>query len=160
MSEQAIGSRFSALIKELKMTNNSFAKSLNKSSTTINYIVDGKSKPSFDVLESVFTQYPQVNPDWLLKGRGEMFQTEQSNKSADAGQFGDQVLLRILDELHVIKEQVTIKDRQIEGMQRTIDALLSRPVAAANFPKPATGEAGECKVIEFKPAAAPIKEAV
>ncbi|WP_151086823.1 hypothetical protein [Hymenobacter baengnokdamensis] len=35
-----------------------------------------KNKPSFEVLQKIFTGYPTVNPDWLLFGRGEMLRPE------------------------------------------------------------------------------------
>ncbi|MGX7688076.1 hypothetical protein ACWA1C_12990 [Flectobacillus roseus] len=71
--ETTISQRFEALIKALKMNNNSFANSIGKTSTMIKFIVDGKSKPGFDLLEQVLITYPNVNSDWLLRGEGEMF---------------------------------------------------------------------------------------
>ncbi|MDI9859655.1 helix-turn-helix transcriptional regulator [Flectobacillus roseus] len=76
--ETTISQRFEALIKALKMNNNSFANSIGKSPSNIKFVVDGSSKPGFDLLEQVLKTYPNVNSDWLLRGEGEMFkQTEK-----------------------------------------------------------------------------------
>jgi hypothetical protein len=72
-----ISQRFEALIKALKMNNNSFANSIGKTSTMIKFIIDGKSKPGFDLLEQVLLTYPNVNSEWLLKGEGEMFKKQE-----------------------------------------------------------------------------------
>ena len=82
--ETTIAERFKILIKELKMTNNSFAISIGKTSSTINYIVDGKSKPSFDVLDAIFSTYPEINPAWLMRGQGSIrISNEKSSGQVD-----------------------------------------------------------------------------
>lgn len=75
--DTTIGKRFELLIHALKMNNNSFAVSLGKTSTSIKIIVEGTSKPGYDLLELVLKNYPQVSSDWLLRGEGEMFRSEQ-----------------------------------------------------------------------------------
>ncbi len=80
--ETTIAQRFEALIKALKMNNNSFAVSLGKSASNIKIVVEGTSKPGFDLLELVLRTYPQVSSDWLLKGEGEMFKSDPKNTEA------------------------------------------------------------------------------
>lgn len=84
-NETTIAERFRALIKELGKTNNSFAISIGKTASTINYIVDGKSKPSFDVVDAIFSNYPEINPAWLMTGEGEMMKNKKSSEKATSG---------------------------------------------------------------------------
>ncbi|UHG90083.1 helix-turn-helix domain-containing protein [Spirosoma oryzicola] len=117
--QQTVGQRFAALISELKMSNNSFAKSIGKSSTTINYIVDEKNKPGFDVLETILRVYPNVNPNWLMNGEGNIFRDKEQSVESDG--YIKQYLEKLEERFIRLLEA---KDRQIEGYQRTIDALL------------------------------------
>lgn len=145
-----IGQRFAQLITALKLSNNAFAKSLGKSSTTINYIVDEKNKPGFDVLEATLNAYPEVNPDWLIKGNGEMVvESKATSNTEESYLLGH---LRALEEnFKKLATQLENKDKQIDGMQRTIDALLGsgKGKREKSFRKPAL-ETG--RILELYPA--------
>lgn len=71
--ETTISQRFEALIKALKMNNNSFAKSIGISTTAITRVTNGENEPGFKLLTSTLETYPQINPSWLLRGEGDMF---------------------------------------------------------------------------------------
>lgn len=71
--ETTISQRFEALIKALKMNDNSFAKSIGISTTAITRVTNGENEPGFKLLTSTLETYPQINPSWLLRGEGDMF---------------------------------------------------------------------------------------
>lgn len=50
----------------------SFGKLLGYSDVAISKIITGKNKPKFDLLNSILTKIPEINPEWLLTGKGEM----------------------------------------------------------------------------------------
>ncbi|OIN55673.1 helix-turn-helix transcriptional regulator [Arsenicibacter rosenii] len=119
-----INERIVKLIETLKMSNNAFAKSIDKSSTAINYISDGKGKPSYDVLESIFKRYPQVSRDWLLMGEGEMFRTSAPvNKPVDGGDFGERVLMEVR---RLFEEELKEKNAQIASLSRMLEMTLGK----------------------------------
>lgn len=139
--DTTIGERFSQLIEAHKLTTNAFATSLGKPYTSIKVILDGVSKPGFELIEKILTTYPNLSSAWLLMGEGNMFRAidNQPDKSDNY----------LREHLHTLEEnfsrlasQLEKKDQQLEaavetakGLQRTIDALISRPSApAANFP--------------------------
>ncbi len=123
-----INQRIAILIKELKMNNNSFAKSINKSSSTINYIVEGKTKPGYELLEGIVTTYPQVNAEWLMKGEGELMISAQTDQPDTYLQEHLEKLetnfTKLLEQLTVKDTQIQYKDSQIAGLQRVVDAFL------------------------------------
>lgn len=130
----SIGERFSILVKGLKMNNNSFAKSVGKAATTINYIVEGKSKPGYDVLESVVKTYPQVNPNWLLTGEGEMVKSVPTAPVVSTDSYLVEHLHTLEENFNRLAKQLENKDKQIEGLQRTVDALISLPGKSLDVP--------------------------
>ena len=67
-----IGQRFTQLIRQLGMSKNAFAQSLDKTATVIQHLVDERNKPGFDLICKVFEVYPNVSKDWLLLGNGPM----------------------------------------------------------------------------------------
>lgn len=129
--ENHIGKRIESLVTALGLNRNSFAKSLNKSFTTIQIITEGKSKPGYDVLELILTIYPQVNPGWLMKGTGEMFLNSENKVDPEIGNeenkvIGNEYLFRHLEKLEesffVLNQQMDVKDKQIEVKDRQIEA--------------------------------------
>ena len=45
--------------------------------TTLNDCIKGISEPKFGLIDRIVNAEPNVNPDWLLMGRGDMFLTEE-----------------------------------------------------------------------------------
>ena len=131
---KTINERFAQLISLLKLSNNAFAKSLGKSSTTINYIVDGKNKPGFDVLEATLSQYPSINPVWLMKGKGDVFNAPEPEDSSkmevtpkpENSSYLQEHLKTLEENFKRLAAQLESKDKQIDGLQRTVDSLLGR----------------------------------
>ena len=66
--------RIKELISALDMTANEFARSLGyKRSDKIYFIINGKTKPSFEILNDITNTFVHVNSRWLLSGDGAMF---------------------------------------------------------------------------------------
>lgn len=102
--ETTIAERFKILIKNLGKTNNSFGISIGKNASTINYIVDGKSRPGFDVLDAIFATYPDVNPTWLMTGKGDIRLTQKSSVNT-GGDLVDRVEQYISGKYEQLLEQ-------------------------------------------------------
>ena len=58
----------------------------------------------------------------------------ETTKSADGGAFGNSVLQEIRQEMRMLREQLIVKDQQMAGLQRTIDALVGKSEGATNNP--------------------------
>lgn len=125
MEQTSINVRVALLIKELRLNNAKLAKSIDKVPSTINAIVDGKTRPSFDLLETIFTVYPQVSRDWLLMGEGPMFRVQPDSTPVD--QRPDQYLL---DQLARIEQgharELAIKNEQIKDLSEYVRILLGK----------------------------------
>ena len=113
--------RFKQMLDALKISNNAFAKSIGKTSTTINYIVDGRNKPSFDVLEAIFEKYPQLSRDWLLMGEGDMFRESKTSVRTDS--YLQEYLHKLEEQFLRLNLQLEVKDKQIEKLMD----LLGKP---------------------------------
>lgn len=92
---------------------NSFAKDYlkYKSSEKINRLKGKDALPSYEILHDISIKFENINPDWLLTGRGEMLRDTTS----------------IVQELPPIYmksetcEKCAEKEKLIQSMQKTID---------------------------------------
>jgi hypothetical protein len=95
-----IGERIMRLVEHFHQGNKTaFGRVANIQSGVLAGIVGGReSKPGFEILQKLLTAYPNVNPTWLLFGRGEMllstptitneFVDPFASTSTDAGKRG------------------------------------------------------------------------
>lgn len=123
--ENNINERVADLVKSLKMSTNAFAKTINKSQSAVSFIIEGRSKPGFEVLDAI-CEIHQVNPIWLLRGEGEMF-IRPGVSAADQvapDQYLQDHVKQLENSFTNLAQQLAVKDRQIDGLQRTVDALL------------------------------------
>lgn len=77
-----MGERVGELIKALDISKAKFAKSVGTSASRISNITTGRNKPDTLMLERIMHAYPQVNPGWLLTGKGVMIQGQVNPETA------------------------------------------------------------------------------
>ena len=132
--ESSINDRIGLLVKELKLSTHAFSKSIGKSSSGISVIIEGRGKPSFEVMDAICETYPNVNPTWLLRGEGEMFvqaetlpmRTAPDQYLTDHVKQLEESFKRLAEQLEVKDRQIQNKDQQLEGLQQTIKVLLGK----------------------------------
>lgn len=73
-----IGQRLNELLFRLDLNQSEFAESVGVSSTAISKIINNKSKPGYELTESILAKYPQVNRNWFMAGKGGMYLGEES----------------------------------------------------------------------------------
>lgn len=61
-----------------------FAETIGVARASVSHILAGRNKPGFDFLESMIRHYPQLNFEWLLTGRGRMYEAPKSPSEAPA----------------------------------------------------------------------------
>ena len=64
-----------------------FAETIGVARASISHILSGRNKPSYDFLESMIRHYPSLNFEWLLTGRGKMYNNAKSASEAPAEPF-------------------------------------------------------------------------
>ncbi len=65
--------RIEYIILEKQMTDGDFCAKAGISAATLSHIKSGRSKPSLAILRGVVEGFPDLNPEWVLLGRGEMY---------------------------------------------------------------------------------------
>lgn len=71
-----IGERISLIIHKYNLTQVSFGKIVGLTSSSVSGLVAGKRTCKVDVLEKITEHFPEISPEWLLTGKGEMLKSE------------------------------------------------------------------------------------
>lgn len=65
--------RIEYIMLEKGLSNTEFCAKANVSPATLSHILSGRSKPSLAILRGVVNGFPDLNPEWVLMGAGEMY---------------------------------------------------------------------------------------
>lgn len=79
-----MNTRLQQFINAENLTQSQFADSINVARASISHILSGRNKPGYDFLLNLSTKYPDLNIDWLISGRGKMYDNSNSNNSANS----------------------------------------------------------------------------
>lgn len=78
----SINERLRLVVSALGLNNNSLARKLNVSPTVTYNVLGGRlTKPSYELLEKIVFTFDNINTEWLLKEKGEMFIDVTKEKS-------------------------------------------------------------------------------
>ncbi len=64
--------RFKLWLESQNLNANSLSKLVDLNRSSISHIVNGRNKPSIDMLEKILSIYPNLNLNWLITGFGSM----------------------------------------------------------------------------------------
>lgn len=80
--------RIIQFLKEMNLTSTKFADVIGVQRSSISHILSGRNKPSFDFIEKMLVAYPEVNAQWLITGKGNIFENQPSlfNQETDAAE--------------------------------------------------------------------------
>lgn len=60
-----------------------FADKIHVARASVSHILKGRNKPGYDFFEGVTRNYPSLNLEWLLTGKGKMYRFDESKPSDD-----------------------------------------------------------------------------
>jgi len=117
----SVHQRFNFLVEKLELNPNQLAKKLGITRPTVHSILNGSSLPSAKVLMPLIENYPNVNLNWLLSGKGEMLIDEnQVILSKDH-------LNRLADSLerenNMLRKEINGLAEELERIQKIVEAL-------------------------------------
>ena len=74
------------LMKSEKLSSSRLAEMLEIQPSSISHILSGRNKPSYDFILKFLRTFPNINPDWLLMGKGKIYrngENDQNNQNED-----------------------------------------------------------------------------
>lgn len=61
------------------ITQAAFADKINVTRSSITHILSGRNKPGYDFFAGLIKNYPSLNMEWLLTGRGRMYKSPENS---------------------------------------------------------------------------------
>ena len=71
--------RLEQLLKKKHLSPAQLADEIGVQRSGIYHIMKGRNKPGMDFLQKLLTHFPDVNPGWLMIGKGPMFSEQKTN---------------------------------------------------------------------------------
>ena len=59
------------------ITQAAFADKINVARASVSHILSGRNKPGYEFFASLIKNYPSLNIEWLISGKGKMYKTEE-----------------------------------------------------------------------------------
>jgi transcriptional regulator with XRE-family HTH domain len=75
--------RISSILNKKEVNARVFADRIGRSQSSMSNVMNGKNKPSCDMLEGIASQFPDINLRWLITGEGEMCHTSPESSLAE-----------------------------------------------------------------------------
>ena len=66
---ESINKRIEKLLKEKGISASEFSKKINVQRSSISHIINGRNKPSLEIVTKICKVYPDVKLDWLILGK-------------------------------------------------------------------------------------------
>jgi len=74
--------KIESIIKDVNLNSVRFAAEIGIQGSTLSHILNGRNKPSLDVLKSILKRYQNINPEWLIMDVGPMYRTISDSQKA------------------------------------------------------------------------------
>lgn len=74
--------RLIQFLKAENITQSEFADRIGVARASISHILSGRNKPGFDFIEGMARNFPALNIDWLITGKGRMYKTSEPSSPA------------------------------------------------------------------------------
>jgi len=73
--------RIDKIMLNEKMNSAVFAQEIGIQGSTLSHILNGRNKPSLDVLKKILNRFRVINSDWLILGIGSMYRSEKQSQA-------------------------------------------------------------------------------
>lgn len=71
--------RLQKLLAREDLTPVRFAEKVGVQRSSVSHILSGRNNPSLDFIQKILVAFPQISTDWLIRGRGEMYNSAQAS---------------------------------------------------------------------------------
>ena len=72
--------RINLIMRAKNITASQFADEINIQRSGMSHIMSGRNKPSLDFVMRVLNRYPEIDTNWLLFGKGEMYKSANTQE--------------------------------------------------------------------------------
>jgi transcriptional regulator with XRE-family HTH domain len=67
--------RILSVIKHFNLSPSDFSEEIGVQRSSISHLISGRNKPSLEFVQKILNRFPEINPEWILNGKGDMLKT-------------------------------------------------------------------------------------
>lgn len=98
------------------MNRHDFVSKVGISNAVLSHLSSGRNKAGTDLVVQILTQFPDINPDWLVLGNGVMLRSEMK-------QSNEKLKSELLERISHLNKAVFNMQKETEGIQKHIENL-------------------------------------
>jgi hypothetical protein len=127
--DETIVNRLLILMEAYGFSAGAFADKIEVQRSSISHLMSGRNKPSLDFIQKVLLQFPDINPSWLIMGKGPMKQLnlfDEVGKVAEPAPLPPTIASKFENSPEPIeysKEAPIVKDKASLALEETIQAI-------------------------------------
>lgn len=106
-----MNSRLLQFLNAENITQAQFADSIGVARASISHIISGRNKPSYEFISAMMKRYPQLNAEWLILGKGRMYNDPSRNAAPSVSDAADELLFPSLEDSPSAPEVQTVPSR-------------------------------------------------
>ncbi len=76
-----MNNRLKQFLAAENITQAQFADTINVVRASVSHILSGRNKPSYDFIKTMMLNYPKLNIEWLMFGKGKMYKDSRNNEA-------------------------------------------------------------------------------
>ena len=69
------------ILKRENLSSSQFADKIGVQRSSVSHVISGRNKPGFEFIKKVIETFPDINADWLIAGKGEMYSQIRPSKT-------------------------------------------------------------------------------
>lgn len=123
--------RLLRFINSIGLSSSRFAEEIGIQPSGVSHILSGRNNPSYDFIVKILNKFPDLNPDWLLLGKGEMFRESTvkaqpvSQPQNDPDLFGQDVTnVKSVDPIPYQVKKAEVTQEIISKNQETAERIV------------------------------------
>lgn len=127
--------RLEQFMRAEKLNSAKLAEILQIQPSSISHLLSGRNRPGFDFISKLLLMFPDLNPDWIINGKGDMYRSYSDSKSDIVDKVTKITITSLNDDNDVVNEEVT----EINNVNTPIEKVEKIPEIKASVddvPKP------------------------
>lgn len=116
---EGLKERINEIKDHYRLSNRGFANALGTKPAATNNYLNGTKEPSMEFVDAILSKYVDISADWLLRGKGTMFYSEEPSNEEITRELAD-AKVRMLVQEGIIDRLSKIIENKIDGKQEFI----------------------------------------
>lgn len=90
--------RLAQFLQSEGLTAVKFAEIMEVQPSSISHLLSGRNKPNFDFISRLLLRFPDLNPDWMINGIGEIYKSKLKQVGQKTGEVSQETITNVNEE--------------------------------------------------------------